>query len=395
MKILFCNYEYPPVGGGGGVINALIAEELAKRHDVTVLTSQCLGQPKESVAKGVNVIRIPALFRKEQGAANFVSLFSYVVLGLFFGNRYLKGRKFDIINTHFVLPTGPVGYVLAKRQGVANILSVHGGDLYDPSKSMSPHKHWYFRAVINFLLRAASRVVAQSSDTKSNVSIFYSKDIAVDIIPLAIERPLMGFSASRQDYGIAENEIVLVTVGRLVVRKQVDKLLHVISKLNYKDKLVRLFVIGSGPLESELKHKAKALEISNQVEFFGYIDEVKKNEIVSLSDIFVSTSEHEGFGLVFLEAMAYGVPVICFDKGGQVDFLENDKTGYVVPINDIDGFVRRLDEVLENPELLDKMKKYCIHIMEEYYIEKCAESYEKLFIQYSKNSSSDNCKNLN
>ena len=66
MKILFCNYEYPPLGGGGGVVNAQIAIELAKRHDVTVLTSQGFGLPNEEIVDGVRIIRVPGFFRQLQ-----------------------------------------------------------------------------------------------------------------------------------------------------------------------------------------------------------------------------------------------------------------------------------------------------------------------------------------
>ena len=70
MKILFCNYEYPPLGGGGGVINALLAEELSKRHDITVLTSQGLGIARDEVVRNVRVVRVPVYFRRQKAAAN-------------------------------------------------------------------------------------------------------------------------------------------------------------------------------------------------------------------------------------------------------------------------------------------------------------------------------------
>ena len=93
MKILFCNYEYPPLGGGGGVINAQIAIELAKRHDVTVLTSQGLDLPKEEVIDGVRIIRVPVFFRQFQAAANFASMLAYLPNGIKAGRALLSKEK--------------------------------------------------------------------------------------------------------------------------------------------------------------------------------------------------------------------------------------------------------------------------------------------------------------
>src|SRR3954453_13825963 len=79
MQILFANYEYPPIGGGGGVVMAALAAELTKRgHDVTVLTSQAFGLPGESVEDGVRVIRVPVFFRRHMAVANLPSMAAYL-----------------------------------------------------------------------------------------------------------------------------------------------------------------------------------------------------------------------------------------------------------------------------------------------------------------------------
>ena len=384
MKILFCNYEYPPLGGGGGVVNAQIAIELSNRHDVTILTSQGFGLPKEEIVDGVRVIRVPVFFRQLQAAANFASMLAYLLKGKKAGKVLLSNEKFDIINTHFVLPTGPVGDYLASYANIPNVLSVHGGDLYDPSKWMSPHRHFLLRAWVKVLLKKANVVVGQSQNTIQNVKDHYLPEMNPMIIPLGIPRPPK-VQASRQTFGFNDNEILLVSVGRLVARKAVDQLIHLIKKLGRED--VKLIIIGSGPQEKNLRNLAKQLSVQDKIQFMGFIEEDEKNKLLNIADLYVSTSQHEGFGLVYLEAMATKNPVVCYDYGGQTDFLEHNKTGCLVKLNDEDAFLKQVKTLIKNPQLRTEMSQYCLEKVEEYYIDNCAKKYEKLFEELISQSS--------
>lgn len=376
MRILFCNYEYPPLGGGGGVINALLAEELARRHEVTVLTSQGLGLARESSEGGVRVIRVPVFFRRREAVANLASMFAYMVMGDRVGKAHLAEAKYDIINTHFVLPSGPVGDALSRTARLPNVLSVHGGDLFDPSKWISPHRHAILRLWIKSLLKKADHVVGQSEDTLQSLRRFYTTNIATTCIPLGIRRPVSGV-AVREDYRLGKDDIVLVTVGRLVARKGLDQLLTIMSRM--EDSHVHLLVMGVGPEEKRLRLQARELGLTRQVHFLGYVEETEKHAILRMSDIYVSTSQHEGFGLVFLEAMACGLPIVCYDRGGQTDFLETKKTGYVVPLNNINSFqvaCKKLSEdAILRKETADRNRKR----VEDYYIDNCAKQYEEIF----------------
>lgn len=376
MRILFCNYEYPPLGGGGGVINALLAEELATRHDVTILTSQGMDLPAEEVTNGVRIIRVPVFFRSQTAAANFPSMLAYLPMGIRAGKRLIRKEKFDIINTHFALPTGPVGDALSKYGGIPNVLSVHGGDLYDPSKKSSPHRHALLRMWVRRLLRSAYRVVGQSRNTVDNVHEFYDASLETDRIPLGIRRPPTDIG-SRQDYNFTDNDILLVTVGRLVSRKAIDQLISVMKSL--KQTSAHLLIIGTGPQEQALRDKANQLQVSDRVHFLGNVDEQEKFRVLHMSDIFVSTSQHEGFGLVFLEAMASGLPVICYDHGGQTDFLVNKTTGYMLKLNDQQAFTEGCLKLVNDADMRSSMAAENQKRVEELYIDKCAQQYEALF----------------
>jgi glycosyltransferase involved in cell wall biosynthesis len=377
MRILFCNYEYPPLGGGGGVFNKQIAEELAKRHTIDVLTSQGMNLPKFSVENGVNIYRVPVYFRKMQAAANLPSMLAYLPSGYRTGKKLLKEHDYDVVNTHFAIPSGPLGKWLAKKAGVPNVLTVQGGDLYDPSKFMSPHRHYILRSIVKNVIAKSDAVVAASNNSISNVHEFYDANQECKYIPLGIERPPQDMRKTKKDFGLDESDIALVTVGRLVARKGLDRLLKVVARIN--NPRVHLFVVGSGPQLEPLLAQAQELGITDQIHLLGQVDDVEKQEVLKMSDIYVSTSQHEGFGIVYLEAMTADLPVICYDYGGQTDFLSSDETGYVVKLNDEAAFLDACTTLIEQPDLRHQMAKHNLEVVESFYIENCAGEYEALF----------------
>ena len=376
MKILFCNYEYPPIGGGGGVVNAALAAELAKRHDVTVLTSRAGSLPETEDMDGVRVMRVPVWFRRRRAVANFPSMLAYLATGTVAGRRLVRAEAFDVINTHFALPTGPVGHAVSRAAGVPNVLSVHGGDLFDPTKRSSAHRHAVLRASVRRLALGADAVVAQSSDTRDNLRKYFAPEVEPHVIPLGIAKP-PHVDASRDAHGFVPDDIVLISIGRMVDRKRFDRLIAVVAAL--KDYRVRLVLVGDGPREEELRATARSLGVANRVHFVGAVDERTKFELLSVSDIYVSTSEHEGFGLVFLEAMASGLPIVSFDRGGQRDFLRDGSSGYLVPLGDEDAFIERCRRLIRDPALRRTMGRTNRERVNEFYIDRCARRYEELF----------------
>jgi glycosyltransferase involved in cell wall biosynthesis len=380
MQILFCNYEYPPIGGGGGVVMAAMATELARRgHECTVLTSQAFGLPADAVEDAVRVVRVPVFFRRQIAVANMPSMAAYLPMGALRGLKLGRGGAFDLINTHFVVPTGPLGDWLGRRLGIPNVLSVHGGDLYDPSKPSSPHRHGFLRAPIAGMLSRADAVVAQSRDTAQNVARIYGVDRPVGLVPLGIARPPAGVRAHRSAFGIPENAFVMVTVGRLVARKSTAQLIRVLAAAKRDD--VYLLVVGDGPESVELQKAASELGVSDRVKLLGHVTERQKYAALSMSDVFVSTSQHEGFGLVFLEAMAFGLPVVCYNRGGQVDFLSTPLTGNVIKLNDIDAFTQGVLDLHRSPERRAIIRRHNLAAVEAYFIDRCALRYESIFEQ--------------
>ncbi|HEY2592242.1 MAG TPA: glycosyltransferase [Steroidobacteraceae bacterium] len=384
MRLLFCNYEYPPLGGGGGVVMAAIARELAHRHEVTVLSSRACGLPAELVEAGVRVVRVPVLFRTQLATANFPSMAAYLPTAAWRGLQLARQRPFDLINTHFVVPTGPVGGFLARRLAVPNVLSVHGGDLYDPSKASSPHRHALLRRAVTHLLRRADAVVAQSRDTAANVERIYGVHRPIERVPLGIERPPPLSEARRADgaqrraaFGLPEKAVVLVTIGRVVGRKASEQLPRVLAAAGRPD--LYLLVVGDGPRLAAVRAIAAELGVADRIRFLGQVSEAEKLSALAVSDLFVSTSQHEGFGLVFLEAMAFGLPIVCYDRGGQTDFLSTPATGSVVRLNDLEAFTAAVRELAASPAQRAAIGRNNLAAVEEFFVDRCAARYEAIF----------------
>jgi len=377
LRILFCNYEYPPLGGGGGVVMRALARELAKRHEVTVLTSQALDLEQESDDGGVRVLRAPVFFRKELAVANFPSMLAYLPSATLRALSLRRKSSFDVINTHFVVPSGPVGQLLKRLFNAPNVLSVHGGDLFDPSKRSSPHRHAWLRGPIRHMLNAADAVVGQSRDTVRHVEQIYGVHRPVELIPLGIDRPVRPEHADRARLGIPSDAFVMLTIGRIVPRKSSVQLVEALARCQRPN--AHLVLVGDGPDAQAVRSAAAASGISDRVHLLGYVTEDQKSQALACADIFVSSSQHEGFGLVFLEAMAFGLPVICYDRGGQTDFLSTPETGHVVRLNDIEGFTGAVVDLHDNPQKCRAIGQHNLRAVEAYFIDRCAERYEAVF----------------
>jgi glycosyltransferase involved in cell wall biosynthesis len=378
MDILAINYEYPPIGGGGGFVTRDILEEMVEYgHNLSIVTSHYKGLKKHEIVNGVEIFRVPVFFRKKMEVASSLSMLSYVPSSVLQGVFNLNGRRYDIMNTHFAVPSGPTGYLLSKLFGLPNVLTIHGGDIFDPSKSLSPHKTPALRNVVQFMINYADRVVAQSNDTRTNAYRYYLVKRHIDIIPLGIKKPVFS-KKTRGDFDLNSQEAVFCTIGRLVKRKNLDDALEVLSWMKDSYRFTFL-IIGDGPERPHLETLVRRFGLDRNVRLVGNVSDEVKFQLLDLSDCYLSTALHEGFGLVFLEAMECGLPVLCYNRGGQMDFLMNGRTGFLVELGDKKSFSKKVVELINNSNMRRDMSFHNKRYVQDYYISNCAKKYISLF----------------
>ncbi|HLC49511.1 MAG TPA: glycosyltransferase family 4 protein [Candidatus Andersenbacteria bacterium] len=367
------NFEYPPLGGGGGVATHDIARELAKRHNVHVLTTAFRDLPYAEVLGNVTIHRVRVFGRTTLPTATFLSLITFAPAAFFAGIRIMMKMKFDVLYALFVIPSGLPAVFLSKLFRVPFVLTFIGGDIYDPSKGISPHRHILLRAIIRFIASSAKALTAISHDTKTRTIELHGVTQEITVVPIGL-MPKDVPSASRAQLGYLEDDIICVSIGRLVPRKGYDILLK--AWQNIPD--AKLVIIGNGPLKAELAQHIQEYGLTDRVQLLGQVDEQQKLQILLIADMYVSAAQHEGFGIVFLEAMHAGLPIIAANDGGQTDFLTDGEHAFLLPPHDFRAISRAVIALIQNKELRIQMGRKNKEAVQEYYLDRTVARIEKI-----------------
>jgi glycosyltransferase involved in cell wall biosynthesis len=266
-----------------------------------------------------------------------------------------------VINTHFAIPSGPLGAALSVLCRAPNVVSIHGGDIYDPTKRASPHRFRPAGMAVRAVLRAADLIVAQSSDTASNALTYYGNDLRpkLRIVPLPFEPPPAvwlegGRERARAELGMDPRAFYLISIGRFVGRKAYDRL--ILSLLHLPD-AVRLVLVGAGPQERELRSLAERSGLAGRVALAGRVEEREKYRRLLASDCYVLSSHHEGFGIVLQEAMCVGLPIVSTAHGGQRDILTDGANALLVPSNEPEVLAGAVRRMMADPSLREAMAR--------------------------------------
>lgn len=265
-----------------------------------------------------------------------------------------KRERIDIIHSHWILPHGLPGMIAGYLLSIPHLCSVHGTDV-TITKTYPPLIH-----IVRFIAHRCSYLSTNSRYTQSIIESISTNNPELKLIPMGVD-PIEDLSNQSRGNPQGKKEEIILFVGRLIQWKGVHILISAMNKVKESNPNVQLYIIGDGIYLNHLRELVSHLNLENNVFFLGRIPDGDLSNWYQKASVFVLPSimidnQTEGLGVVLLEAMAFGLPVIGSNIGGIPDIIENNVNGLLVPPGDPDALADAIIWILGNPEQVEKFR---------------------------------------
>ncbi len=281
------------------------------------------------------------LFVWGSGGDNKISQFfkAYKKARKILNNKHLADWLITVQDPFFA---GFLGYLLRATFYIKLHVQIHGFE-----------KNHGLRAILSRLVISKAdgfRVVSQRLKKELMNSFGVDKDL-ITVVPIYTEKRKIVKKEAKKD----KHKFVFLTVGRLVAVKNIELQIKAFIGVNQKYPNTELWIVGDGPEKIKLKDLKNNIEIPKNVRLFGWQDNLER--FYNQADVFLLTSDYEGWGLVVIEAAKYSLPIIMTDVGCAGEVIKNRESGIVIAIKDGRALERAMIELIENKELREKLGK--------------------------------------
>jgi N-acetyl-alpha-D-glucosaminyl L-malate synthase BshA len=361
--------------GGGITVPYELAVELAERgHDIYIFT---ISSGRKSFIERQKNIFI------NRYSLSFKILNRDISLTMLLESSRVK-CDLDIIHTHVghspMDVLAPLSYL--KKNKTPTVITSHA-DI--GSYGGISHKIiycFYYNILIDRLLSHAD-IITSPSRAYACESILKKYKEKVVVIPNGIDLNDFNLRCSKDEcrkiLNLHTNEKIVLFVGGLEPRKAPDILIKAMSKVVKSVPNSKLVIVGSGSMEKMLKNLVRSLGTSEHIRFAGFVKNDEKVLYYRSADVFALPSLYEIFGIVNLEAMACGVPIVASKVGGIPEIVKRGENGLLVPPRDVDALADAIIYLLENEDIRKRMGERAKVMVKAYSWEKIAEKYEEVY----------------
>lgn len=354
MKVCLLSKMFPPVVGGSAMYAYEIANALGSLgHDVSVYTQSKPGsESAHSVHENVSVTRVTRARRQ---------LVTFETLYFSLRSRLdIDFEEYDVIHGT-LMPASTIALsdrltfetpvVLTSHSFALSEVFAHSAE--KPADYLLKYAFHPMNVVMdNVAARGSDRIIAISEQMRDQlVDQYYIDGSKITRISHGVDTDRYRPRENHYE-AVSPDKCTLLFVGRLISRKQPDLAIKSLAAADRED--VELLIAGTGRLESDLNDLTRECGVADRVHFLGYVPDEALPVLYSSADATLFTSNYEGFGLVFMESLASGTPVIGTPVGGIPDIIEDGTTGYICS-RDPSAFAARIKELSDNPKKLQTM----------------------------------------
>ena len=256
-----------------------------------------------------------------------------------------REKKFDILHVHMLPRDGHAGLMTAKALHIPCALTVHGTDIFH---YFIPGRDPWQRN--KDIANGVDALMAVSSLLMSRVAPYRDEKKISRVVPNGVDLSLVPKSTNNKPRAV-------ISVGTLKARKCMDRTLEAFSRLAGEFPDATLTIVGIGEMEAQLRARIKELGLETRVTMTGGLAHEAVIELMAKSDLFVLPSWGEGYGIVYIEAMAAGCISVGALKEGIEDTIKDGENGFLVPAGDIDATERVMRDVFTKGAAYDALRE--------------------------------------
>ena len=369
MRIAIVCY---PTFGGSGVVATELGLELARRgHEIHFIT---YSQPVRLALLNPNVhyheVNVPEY-----------PLFHYQPYELALSSKLVdmvKLYKIEVLHVHYAIPHAYAGYMakqMLKDEGIdiPMVTTLHGTDI------TLVGNHPFYKPAVTFSINKSDFVTSVSQSLKDDTLKLFNIKNEIQVIPNFIELDKIkkeDKSPCQRSVMANDEERIITHISNFRKVKRIPDIIAIFNKIQ-QEIPAKLMMVGEGPEKEKAEQLCRELGIQDKVIFFGNSNEI--DTILCQTDLFLLPSKTESFGLVALEAMACGVPVISSNAGGLPEVNKDGFSGYLSEVGDVDGMANNALKILKNQTDLDQFKKNALITAQQFDIKKILPLYEDLY----------------
>ena len=300
--------------------------------------------PKQDVIDGIPVY-FPRSLTLGNAGERFLGGRLLAAAALPIAKRLHKEKPFDIVHAHMLPRDGHAGMLVARALGVPFALTVHGTDIF----------HYFIPGQTPWarnqkIAREADALMAVSSLLMSRVAPYRGEGKVTRIVPNGVDMSLVPENTTNIPRSV-------ISVGTLKARKCMDRTLEAFARLAGEFPDARLTIVGIGDMEAQLRARIKELGLEGRAVLTGGLPHEEVLRRMGECDLFVLPSWGEGYGIVYIEAMAAGCIAVGALGEGIEDTIKDGENGFLVPAGDVDATERVMREVFRNRETNAALRK--------------------------------------